>query len=394
MNNYIVDEQLFEWIKGIRRRIHHHPELEFSEFHTASLIGDCLKELGIEYRSGVAKTGIVARITVNETSPTVALRADMDALPIVEETGLSFASDTKGIMHACGHDGHVAIMLGAAALLKKNPPKGNVVFIFQPAEEGIGGALPMIKEGALDGVDVIFGGHIDTIFQTGVIGIKQGAISASTDTFEIIIKGKGGHCARPHETSDVIVIASQLVLNLQTIIAKETDPLFPSVISVGVLNAGTVHNAVAHNATLKGSIRTTDTLIRKKIKTRIKDYISSLSALHDVDISLDIAEGYPPVINHDIEYEYAKDAAINMFGEQGFVDIKLPTLGGEDFAYFLEKVHGCFVRIGAQKKDIGYVDGHSSRFDFDEEALRVAASYFAKLVSYTIDKMHNLKIKD
>jgi hippurate hydrolase len=389
MNNNVVDDKLFEWMKGIRRKIHRRPELAFGEIRTSSFIAECLSELGIEYKSGIAKTGIVARLMVNEDMPTIALRADMDALPIIEETGLPFASEISGIMHACGHDGHVAILLGCAAILKANPPKGNVVFIFQPAEEGEGGALPMIIEGALNGVDAIFGGHIDTGFQIGVIAIKQGVISASTDTFEIELKGKGGHCARPHETADVIVIASQLVISLQSIISREIDPRESGVISVGVFNAGSVHNAIAQKAMLKGSIRTTNPKIREKIKNRMRTHINSLSILYDIEISIKITEGYPPVINHNMESNYARLTAIDMYGKEGFFEIKSPSLGGEDFAYFLEKIPGCFVRIGAQKVDIGYVDGHSSIFDFDEEALRVGARYFAGLVHNYIDKVYD-----
>ncbi|MBF0541623.1 MAG: amidohydrolase [Nitrospirae bacterium] len=379
MNNLIVDDQLFQWMKDIRAKIHRHPELAFTEFKTSSLIAQSLTELGIDYKTGIAKTGIVGRLIINKDYPTIALRADMDALPINEETELPFASVTCGIMHACGHDGHVAILLGAAAILKKNPPKCNVLFIFQPAEEGDGGALPMIEQGVLNGVDAIFGGHIDTRFQTGVIAIKQGVNSASTDTFEIEIKGRGGHCARPHETADVILIASQLVISLQSIISREIDPLQSAVISVGVFNAGDVHNAIAQKAVLKGSIRTTDPKIREKIKSRMNSHIKSLSNLYDIEISIRISEGYPPVINHDKAYEYARHTAIYMFGEKGYIEIKYPSLGGEDFAYFLEKVTGCFVRFGAQKSDIGYVDGHCGRFDFDEEVLRVGAMYFSEL---------------
>lgn len=390
MSIFGVDDQLFQWMKGIRQEIHMHPELGFSEFKTSAIIAGRLKELGLDYQTGIATTGIIARLAANSNAPTIALRADMDALPLKEETGLPFSSEVNGIMHACGHDGHVAIMLGAAYILKKNPPKGNVVFIFQPAEETQGGALPMIKEGVLTGVDAIFGGHIDTSLQTGVIGIKQGVISASTDTFEIELKGRGGHCARPHETVDVIVIASQLVLSFQSLISREINPLNPALISVGIFNAGTVHNAIAQKAVLKGSIRTTDQLTRQRIKERMSDYLNSLKLIHDINISLDINEGYPPVINHDREYQYARDAAVNMLGIDRVIDIKYPTLGGEDFAYFLEKVPGCFVRIGAQKKEIGYVDAHCCQFDFDEEALKVGARYFAELVHYTVNQIAHL----
>ena len=221
----IVNDELFEWIRDIRRTIHQWPELAFKEEKTAEYISRVLKKLGIKYQTGIAQTGIAGKLITNENAPTIALRADMDALPITENTGLPFSSQNPGIMHACGHDGHVAILLGAAAILKKTPPEGNVVFIFQPAEEGDGGAKPMIEEGVLENVDMIFGGHIERHHQVGEICIKTGIHTAYTDAFDIRITGKGGHAARPHETIDAVLIASQFVINLQTIISREIDPL-------------------------------------------------------------------------------------------------------------------------------------------------------------------------
>lgn len=221
----IVSDDLFEWMRDIRRSIHQWPELGYKEDKTSELISTSLKKLGIKYQTGIARTGVIGRMIIDEKAPTIALRADMDALPITEDSDLPFASQNPGVMHACGHDGHVALILGAAALLKEDPPPGNVVFIFQPAEEGEGGAKPMIEQGALENVNIIFGSHIESHYQVGEIGIKTGVHTSYTDYFEIRVTGKGGHAARPHEAIDAVIISSQLITNLQTIISREIDRL-------------------------------------------------------------------------------------------------------------------------------------------------------------------------
>ncbi len=383
----IVNDELFGWIVDIRRRIHQWPEKAFEEHKTAELISTHLKELGIEHKTGVAKTGVVGRLITDEKAPTIALRADMDALPVNENTGLPFSSKAQGVMHACGHDGHVAILLGAAKLLRTNPPPGNIVFIFQPAEEREGGAKPMIEEGVLEGVDIIFGGHIERHYQVGEIAIKTGIHTSYTDSFDIEITGKGGHAARPHEAIDAVIIASQLVTYLQTIISRELDPLHPSVITVGVMQAGTAYNAIAENAVLKGTIRTTETSIRNQIIDNIKSIASSLSTLHSAKIDVRINPGYPPLINHDREYEFARDVALRLLGEKRVTSIPFPSLGGEDFSYYTQQIPGCFVRFGAAKKGHEQIPEHSSKFDFNEEVLRVGAAYMSELARYAIDKL-------
>jgi hippurate hydrolase len=383
----LVNDGLFEWMKDIRRKIHQRPEMAFEEHKTAELISRKLEEIGIEHRRGVAKTGIIGKIKTDDNSPTIALRADMDALPVSENTGLPFSSKTPGVMHACGHDGHIAMLLGAAKLLKERPAPGNVVFIFQPGEEGRGGAKPMIREGAIDSVDIIFGGHIERYYEVGEIGIKTGVHTSYTDSFDIHITGKGGHAARPHESIDAVVIASQLVNYLQTIVSRELDPMHPSVITIGVLEAGTVYNAIAEKALLKGTIRTTEVSMRKKITDKIEGIASSLSSLYGAKIEVVINAGYPPVINHERECMFARDVAENLLGERGVISIPFPSLGGEDFAYYTQKIPGCFVRFGSAKKGLENVSSHSSRFDFDEEVLRVGASFMSEIARYAIEKL-------
>lgn len=383
----IVNKELFHWMRDIRREVHQWPERSFEEHRTAQLVSAKLKEAGIEHSTGVAGTGVVGRLTVDADAPTVALRADMDAIEVHENTGLLFSSRVPGLMHACGHDGHIAILLGTARLLQKKPPEGNVVFIFQPGEEGEGGAKPMIEEGVLNGVDIIFGGHIERNYQVGEIAIRKGMHTSYTDSFDIEIIGKGGHAARPHEAVDAVIIASQLVTFIQTIVSRELDPLHPSVITIGVLQAGSVYNAIAETAVLKGTIRTTEKTIRSLIIEKIRAVSSSISALHGAQIDVRINQGYPPIINHDRECRFARDVAVTLLGEEKVISIPFPSLGGEDFAFFTTEIPGCFVRFGAAKKGSEKESSHSPRFDFDEDVLKVGAAFMSELTRHALFKI-------
>ncbi len=383
----IVSDELFEWMRDIRRSIHQWPELGFKEEKTSELISASLKKLGIKYQAGIARTGVVGKLIIDEKAPTVALRADMDALPITEDTGLPFSSQNPGVMHACGHDGHVALILGAAAMLKEIPPEGNVVFIFQPAEEGEGGAKPMIEQGVLENVNVIFGSHIEGHYQVGEIGIKTGVHTSFTDYFEIRVTGKGGHAARPHEAIDAVIISSQLITNLQTIISREIDPVYPAVITIGYLRSGSVYNAIADKAVLKGTVRTTDELVRAQISDKIRRTASSLAVLNDAEIKVIFKPGYPPVINEETATKLAISVSEKLVGKEKTIAIPFPSLGGEDFSYFLQQVPGCFVRFGAAKEGHEMMSSHSPKFDFDEEVLRVGAAYMSELTRYTLKKL-------
>ncbi|RMD60082.1 MAG: amidohydrolase [Nitrospirae bacterium] len=373
-----MNDELFGKVCAIRRKIHQWPELAFNEYKTAELICKELDEIGIPYRSHVAKTGIIARLRGkgSEPKPTVALRADMDALSIKEKTGLPFSSKVDGLMHACGHDGHIAMLIGAASLLKRDPPEGDVVFIFQPAEEGGGGALHMINGGALDGVDAIFGGHIDMHLRVGEIVADPGVNSAFTDELDITIKGKGGHAARPHETIDAVIVASMAVVTFQSIISREIDPTHPAVITIGELHAGTAYNVIAERAKIKGTIRTIDAGTREEVIEKIKRMSKAIAELYGADISVEIRKGYPTVVNSQKETSIAREAVKNILGEEGLVPLYRPILGGEDFAYYLQEVPGCFVRLGGVSEKVGHVPSHSPIFNFDEEVLRVGACFF------------------
>lgn len=388
-----MDDRTFKRLVSLRRRIHRWPEPAFKEKKTGEAIVRYLEKLSIPCRRGVAKTGIVARIDNHGPSaPTVALRADMDALPIEEKTGLPYASRVKGYMHACGHDGHVAIVLGAAELLRKSPPPGNVVLIFQPAEEGSGGARFMIEAGALDGVDMIFGGHIDGAFNVGEIAIRTDVDSSYTDAIEIRILGRGGHAARPHETVDAVVVASLFVLALQNIISRSINPLNPTVITVGSLHAGTVYNAVADEAVLKGTVRNTDGKTRKDVLKRIQKTAEGLASLHDARIEVNIFEGYPPVVNHPECYLLAREAAEELLGREKFINLAKPSMGGEDFAYYLKEVPGCFVRFGAVGRGGESATAHSSNFNFDEDVIRVGAAFFASAARRAVESLREKRV--
>ncbi len=371
--------ELMEWMRHIRRTIHRRPEAGFQEFETSALIKAKLDELHIPFRDKVAETGVIAHLDrrTDTNDRCVALRADMDALPLNEETGLDFASEIPGMMHACGHDGHVAMLLGAAAILKKVLFNGKIKFIFQPAEEGEGGATRMIAEGALHGVDQIFGGHIDRHFPTGTLSVQPGLICAYTDTFRIDILGRGGHAARPHEAVDSVVVASHLVISLQSLVSRELNPAYPSVITIGSISGGSAPNIIAEKAELMGTIRTTHPDIRDKVIEGIRRMVRATGDLFNASTSITFVKGYPPVINDTVAAETARRAARFVVGEDNVLTQTHPSLGGEDFSFYLEKIPGCFVRFGACKKGHEFIPAHSSRFDFDEEVMRTGAAFLA-----------------
>jgi len=373
----VLDSQLFERIVSLRRALHAEPELSWQEHKTADRIAAFLDELGIEYERGVAGTGIVADLPGSENVPIVALRADTDALPIQEETGLPFSSQVPGVMHACGHDGHTSMLLGAAALLasEQNLP-APVRLIFQPAEETADGAKAMIESDVLDGVGLIFGGHLDRHFPAGTVVITDGPVNASSDFFHIEIEGKGGHAARPHEAVDAVVVGSLLVMALQTIVSREVNPAHPSVVTVGRFQAGTAGNVIASHASLTGSIRAQEQPVRDSLHRSIERIARSIGELHNAKIDVSIGLGTPPLINPPDVAEVARQAVRSSLGEEALRKLEIANMGGEDFSYYLEQVPGCYVRFGSQVPGREGFPAHSSRFDFDEKALDVGATFF------------------
>lgn len=375
----LVPEEIFHWMVEIRRAIHQYPETAFQEHRTAALITKELQALGLEIQTGIAQTGVIAYLNNSNAGPTIAFRADMDALPITEETGLPFASQKPGFMHACGHDGHIAILLGAVALLKKELLPANLVFIFQPGEEGGGGAKYMVEAGILDGVDAIFACHLDPHFWLGEVSLRPGPVTAFTERFTIEIKGRGGHAARPHEAVDAIVVASSMVLALQTVVSRQIDPTMPAVVSIGRIEGGTTFNAIADTAVLKGTIRTTDPRVRKEIRAAMNRIAQRTASMHKAKAELVFEGGYPAVINSPKETMLANRAIRNILGDQARVKRPYISLGGEDFAYYLQKVPGCFIRIGTREKGTPFIPNHSPRFDFGEDALKVGAALFVEI---------------
>ena len=375
-----MSEDIKQKVVALRRELHEHPELSWQETRTSSRVCKMLEDIGIEYEQGIAGTGVVAELEGESEGQAVALRADLDALPIHEETGLPFASNNEGVMHACGHDGHTAMLIGAAMLLAQEPSlPAPVRLVFQPAEETGRGAQAMIREGVLKGVGLIFGGHLDRHFDTGTIAVTEGAVNASSDRFRIEITGKGGHAARPHETIDAVVVGSLFVMALQTIVSREVNPAHPSVISVGHFQAGTASNVIADTATLEGSIRAQDADVRKYLQTAIGRIAQSIAQLHGAAINVEIDEGTPVLVNAPSWVSLAREAAAETVGPKNVVPMPNANMGGEDFSYYLEEVPGCYVRIGGHKKGTVAYPAHSSRFDFDEEALMIGATYYHRL---------------
>ncbi len=382
------DKLIVAAMKEIRRKLHRFPELAFQEKKTAALIMRELDQLGILYTSGVSGTGIVATLGSSDNGcGCVGLRADMDALPIQEATGLSFSSQREGIMHACGHDGHVAMLLGAAAILKRVDLPGKVILIFQPAEESGNGADKVMRSGKLDDVQMIFGGHLDTHYQTGSMTVDSGLICSYTDPFDIRIHGHGGHAARPHEATDAVVVASNLVMNVQTLVSRRIDPSQAAVVTIGKMVSGTVNNAIAEDALLEGTVRSSHLETRERILSCLNRFVQGAKKMYNIEIELNFHDGLQAVINDQEAARIARQAAVTVLGSQNVISQGPPSLGGEDFSFYQQNIPGCLVRFGASAAREHGAPSHSSRFDFDENVLAYGASWLAQVA---FDGLHSL----
>lgn len=372
-------ERVFSRMVELRRAFHRHPELAFEEEHTAQRIMAELDRLGIAHTYGGKGGAVIGRLRDGDTT-TIALRAEMDALPGAENTDLPFASSIQGKVHACGHDAHMAMVLGAAALLAESPPeKGNVLFVFQPAEERGGGARVVMRSRALERVAAIFGGHVTHHYRVGEIMVADGVITAQSDRFTIRVHGRGGHGARPHEATDAIVIAGMLITAIQTLVSREINPIYPSVVTIGRVEAGSAPNVIAEHAILQGSIRTTLPEVRIHLHSGLERMARSLGELHNARIETEIEPGYPPVVNTKREAGICYRAARAVVGDHGLMKMDHPSMGSEDFSYYLESIPGCYVRFGARRHEHEYIPLHSPEFDIDEEVLKVGAAYFDTL---------------
>ena len=372
-----IEKNIIDW----RRDFHQYPELGFDEHRTSKIIGEALKEMGLAPKMNVGKTGVTADLTFGE-GPTIALRADMDALPMQEASGLDFSSKHDGVMHACGHDGHMAMLLGTAKVLTQNGDRfnGTVRFIFQPAEEGAGGARYMIEDGCLDGVDEIYGIHVWNYQPVGEVGITDGPVLAAADMFEINIKGIGGHGAAPQGTVDAVIVASHLVQAIQTIVSRNTNPLESSVVTIGTINGGHNFNIIADEVTLSGTARAYTEENRNLIKTRMTEIIDGVAKTFGAEISFDYEDGYPPTINHSDPTNKVLKAAERVVGEKA--GMPYLSMGGEDFSYYLQKIPGCFFFVGSAPNDqkLFETPHHCSHFTMDERALLVGPSIYLNLV--------------
>lgn len=367
-------DTLYPEIVEVRRYLHQHPELSFKEYKTAQYIADFYHNLGIPYERNVGGNGVIATLKGDKPGKTVALRADFDALPIQDEKDVPYKSTVPGVMHACGHDGHTASLLSLAKTMKQfqHDLPGTLVFVHQHAEEiAPGGAKPIVDSGALDHVDAIFGSHLWATVPFGEVQTSKDVFMAGADRFEITIQGKGGHGASPHETKDAIVIAAELVSHLQTIVSRRIDPLETAVVTVGSLNAGHSFNIIADKAELVGTVRYLNNTVQAQVIDEMEKIIKGICLSCDATYSFNYIKGYPPLVNHVHEAELVLESA-KKIKEIHVAKEVVPTMGAEDFTYYLLKKPGAYFFTGAMKGENGYPH-HHPKFDFDERVLPVIA---------------------
>lgn len=369
----MLAEQVNEYVIRMRRYFHQYPELGFKEFKTQETIESELRGIGLSPKK-MGGTGVVADIKGALPGKTVAVRADIDGLPIKEENDIEYASKNEGVMHACGHDAHIAMLLGLARLLVQNVQnmKGNVRLLFQPAEEAPpGGALSLIKEGALQGVDYIIGQHIDTTTQSGKVSVWYGPSMANADMFKVLLIGKGGHGSEPHDTVDAIVMGSYFVVQLQTIVSRKINPLIPAVVSVGTFKAGYRDNVIAPRAELTGTVRTLDDATKMKVKEEIKRILDGICSSFGGSYEFQWEDGYPVLINDKDVTKVIEDAAAEVIGRENVLH-PTPKMGGEDFAYYTKVIPGAYYFLGARNESKGIISPHHSpTFNIDEDVLRL-----------------------
>ena len=359
-----------EQVIAFRRELHRIPETGFKEVKTSAYVAEKLRGIGLEVRTGVAGTGVVGLLPSARPGPTLMIRSDMDALPIAEQTGLSFASTHPGCMHACGHDSHMAMALGAATVLGalKDRFKGNVKFVFQPAEEGPGGAQPMIAAGVMENpaVDYCLGCHLWAERPEGYIGIRPGAFMAAMDRFDIKIIGRGGHGAQPHLCVDALEVGAQVVAALQRIVSRHLDPIEPAVVTVGSFHAGTAFNIIPAEAAMSGTTRTFNDAIWKSWRDRIDRVVRGVCESMGADYELNFSWGYPPTVNDAVMSEVVRRCAAQVVGADRVV-VPDQTMGGEDMSFFLQRAPGCYYCIGVGRE--GAAPLHNPKFDFKEDLM-------------------------
>ena len=376
---------LTEW----RRDLHAHPELGFEEHRTSQIVADKLASWGIEVTRNIAGTGVVGTLRAGTSARAIGLRADMDCLEMTEANTFPHASTTPGRMHACGHDGHTTMLLGAAQYLAETRNfDGTVHFIFQPAEEGGGGGRVMVEEGLFDRFpcDMVFGAHNDTRLPIGTMQAAVGQVSAASDRFWIHITGRGGHAARPHQTIDPVTIGSHMVLALQQIVSRRVDPLAQAVLSITQFHAGSTGNVIPDTAVLNGTVRTLDDSVRDMIEAAMHDTVAGVATAHGATARLDYERGYPSVYNAAEPTARVAMAADKLLGAGHFVGDAPAMMGGEDFSYMAQVVPGCFVRIGQRDGDAFGISVHNPAYDFNDAILPIGASFWAGLVEQELPR--------
>ena len=384
--------QMFEEMKAWRQELHSIPEIGLEEYETSKYIKSKLSEFNIEFKDGYANTGIVARVkgSQGESDKSIGLRADFDALPMPEKNEFEHKSTNEGMMHACGHDGHTSMLLGAAKYLSENNDfDGSVYFIFQPGEEGFAGGQKMIQDGMFDDfkIDEVYALHNWPELPIGSIGVNSGPMMAAVDEFDIVVKGRGGHAAIPQLAIDPVVIASQIVLAVQTIVSRSTDPVDKALISITKINGGTAYNVIDDSVKLGGTIRTFKPETRSFFEKKLKEISSGIAKANGAEAEVDfhLTNKYPPTINSKKESEFASNVAKKVFGDsQVDTDID-PSMGGEDFSYLLEKKPGAYLYIG-QGDDNHKAHLHTNKYDFNDNLLPVGVNYWVELVKEFFSK--------
>jgi len=388
VNNRIaaMAPEIAEW----RQAIHANPELGFQEHATGAMVAEKLASWGIEVHRGIAGTGLVGVLRNGDSGRSIGLRADMDCLPMTEETGASHASKTPGRMHACGHDGHTAMLLGAAKYLAETRNfDGTVNFLFQPAEEGGGGGRVMVEEGVFDRFpcDSVYGIHNDPSLELGQTSIVAGPILAAADRVSIHIRGLGGHAARPHMAIDPVLVGAQLVVALQGIVSRRVDPLDSVVISLCQFNAGSASNVIPETADIHGTIRTLNKDTRVAVEGHLKRICAAVGEAFEAQITVDWQPGYPVTVNHAREADLAAAAAARVFPAEGIIRKRPPIMGAEDFSYMLERRPGAFVKLGQRAPDgRGGVPVHHPKYDFNDDAAPYGVGFFSALVEQELPR--------
>ena len=373
-----------DWLVEVRRTIHMNPELGFEEVETSKLVVGWLEKFGLQVKTGVATTGVVGLLKGAKGGKTVAIRADMDALPLEEANEVPYRSKVRGKMHACGHDGHVTILLGVARLFSslRAQMTGNIKWLFQPAEEGGGGGRVMVEEGVLENpkVDAVFGAHLFPDLPMGKVGIHEKEGLAATDRVVITMKGKGGHGAYPHLSRDPILAAGHLITQIHSIVSRSIGPLDSAVITIGKVSGGTAFNIIPDEVELLGTVRSLTAPVREDLKRRLEEVARGVARSFDLDCQVDFQYGYPALVNDPEMSHLVASACGRGIGEEN-VEFLKPSMGGEDFAYYLQKVPGSFFRLGCRNEAKGIVHPfHSSRFEMDEDALPFGVEMFARII--------------